>query len=306
MNNPWKIHGTKEETEGNFLKLKVAVEEKSIKAIRDIIASNVNCRSFIVRRGKENLYIRFFLEGFLILANAISEGESLDVLRVVHCYDLPEHIVIELMAAAYRMREGEFFKACEAAVFENKDLIIDKEVVPAIYHEMAAWSGEIEKDSQKAIEYNKQALGLARAGRFEIIELKIMFGLSYNKSRRDSNPLSQKERIGDFQNYKNRFRELGDDYDALRAEIEEARAIFNYSKTQNNRLEFVDNALDLVKSAHAESRRIGYVNALIQAKELLAKIYMELNKKSMAERFEKEAANLRREYDYQAPPLDKE
>lgn len=270
--------------------------------IRAILADNWNSRSFIVRRGANNCYIRALLDGFFVLSDGCEADHICDVMKTIRKYDLPEHLVIELMAASYRMKLSELFKSCESILSKEGDSLEDKEVVPGILHEMAAWAGEIDKDSDRAIEYNKRALGLARSGGYKIIELKILFGLSYNKSRRDTRPLSQKERVEDFRSYKEGFRKLGDNYDALRAETEEARAMFNYAKGQDGE---IVRALELAKNAHNESRRIGYTNALIQAKELLAEIYDYLNKKNAADRFRKEADNLRINFSYEAPPLDK-
>lgn len=299
----WEIHENPEDTKKIADKLKVFLEKKDLKGVVSILKDPYNSRSFITRRGHGNEYIENLLKGFSFVfgvenwMNLEFNEKNIDLL---HQKNIPERLLIEIMAATYRFRQEKLFFSIRNTVLNNQDKIRDAEVIAGVYHEFAAWLAEVNKDWEGAVGVNRQAIDMTKKFGFKLLENKILFGLSLNKGRRNIRQIKPKDKIDDFAKFAENFRNLGDCYDAARADLEKIGAMVELAirKNKEDRKKLLEEALKLCKKAQIEIKEIEYPNALVMAKELLSNIYLKLEKDNIAAKYKKEADNLRKFYDY--------
>jgi len=299
----FKIHNSLNRTKEVNFELENFLKDKNLEGVISILKDPCNARSFITRRGQRNKYIENLLSGFSFVFG-IENWKDLEFnansLDTVHRENIPEELLVEIMAAAYRFRHKKLFFDIYHTVINNENKIRDSKIVAGIYHEKASWLAEINNDWDGAIEANKKAINLTKKFEMNLLRNKILFGLSLNKGRRQIAQIKPKERITDFARFADIFRDMNDDHDAVRADLEKIKAMIELAvrKERKEKMEILEEALSFAKKAQVETKKMEYPNALIISKELLENIYSELGFENMALKYKKEVISLRDFYDY--------
>lgn len=299
----FKIHDSLNRTEQVNFELENFLKDKNLEGVVSILKDPCNARSFITRRGQRNKYIENLLSGFSFIFGVKNWKElefNANGLDIIHRENIPEELLVEIMAAAYRFRHEKIFFDIYHTVINNENKIKDAKIVAGIYHEQASWLAEINNDWNGAIEANKKAINLTKKFEMKLLKNKILFGLSLNKGRRHVAQIKPKERITDFTRFADIFRDMNDDHDAVRADLEKIKAMIELAvrKERGEKVKILEEALNFAKKAQVETKKMEYPNALIIAKELLEDIYLELGLENIALKYKKEVISLRSFYDY--------
>lgn len=303
-NNNWKIHKDKNDTQKIASDLKMALKKDDYLTVLSLLSSPINLKSFVVRRGEKGEYYDLILDSFLFLLKKdlsfqqIQEIKSKVLIDFVHKKELPEIILSEILAIAFHKRDEKLFKYILDVILKNKKLFKNIEVTAFALNIWGAWLGVVEKNHEKNIEVNKQALAIARDHNLGVLECKALFALCDHKGHRKEKILKPRNQVDDYENLSKKFMDLGIDYDSFRCDIELALSYLNLSKKQvgKDREKNLEKALLEAKKAQKNARKMVYPNALIRIKNILSDIYEQNGNEIQSSRYAKEAAKLREKY----------
>lgn len=304
INNSWIIHKTIQETEKIASKLEELLRKKQQQEIVFLLSSPANLRSLVIRNGEKNAYIKVLLEAFVFLLGEefgdkkIANIKSSKILDFIHREGLPEKLLAEILAANFHLKNEEVFFDVLKVIKENKNSFRDREVFAYALNIYAAWLGSFENKHEENLEVNKMVLDLARKNSLRVLECKALFALSDHKAYRKEKKLKPRKQVEDYKRLSKKFLELGNDYDALRCDIETALGYMRLSNNQTDeeREKTLKKALLIAKKAQKKSREMGYPKAFLRIKTILSYIYKEKGNELQAIRYAKEAEKLRGNY----------
>jgi hypothetical protein len=306
----WEIYDLKKTVFG-AQKLAEALEEKNDRKITKILGDAKMLRSFIVRRGEKNDYFDILKRSFEYLIEKrfgtnmgplnIPEKE---LLEYIHALNIPEQIFNELAHVAFHRRnEKDFFRLTDW-IIRNEDILENKGVVARAMHDRASWWGA-HQDVKKAIEDNKLALELSNKYGEVVVVAKAKFGLSHNKGKVKEEASSREylrpsAQANDFIALAAVLEKQGVYYDAARAKTEAAKALLKLAKRQEEKIraETLLSAKNLALESLKSAKDHYYPNAEVQAREILAKIYVVLEEPRKEKSYQKGAEETREKFLY--------
>lgn len=276
-----------------------ALRNKNIDQIRDILSDPQILRGAIINRNENNKNLILLRDSFdMMFVEKFGKKEDLYfvdskiILDWVHEIGWPENILNGMAATAFHLQDDRKFFRIINIIFENESRFENPSVVLMAMNDLASWQSAVEKNPNKAIGTNKEALGLVLESNDKVLETKIRFGMTYDKS------LKPKDKANDFENYLERFEDCGVEIEAVRAMIEAADAYANLAKGQwgnsaQLKIKNLDKAEYLAQEALKKAYDLGgYTNAIIKAHKVLQKIYTEQGDQITAEKHKKEAENI--------------
>ncbi len=300
----WQIHEKPEQTLEVVESLEGALGSKDTNQVQKILQDPKNLRSLIQRRGEKNLNYDLLEKGFDSLFREkfgptnIYHCRGSEVIDFIHEYDLPEQILVEYLDLAFQRRDKTLLNRLATIIFDNEEKIDDKSIIATVLHNIASWKASQEKDPQKALDYNRQALETANRTGDSVLAEKIKYGLTFSKN------LKPKDKIKGFEEVASSMEALDHNYDAMRARIDEALAHIELARRQrqtkqeSERKDHLDMALELIKAAHNYALLKKIPNLEVMSLDAFAEIYEEMGDKVKANRNQGKAQAAREKYQY--------
>ncbi|MDZ4384829.1 MAG: hypothetical protein U0944_00225 [Candidatus Moranbacteria bacterium] len=244
-------------------------------------------RSFVVE-GEYGILQRgfeaFLKEKFGPQADIFSvDGKQ--IIGMLHEAGLPEQYLSELSGVAFHRQDPVMFYRVLGIIFENADLLENKDLVLRARHDRASWKYSVGKNPEAAIDENAQVMSEAKEKSQEILRWKAKLGLAMQKK------LKPKDKIGDFGLIAGKMEELDHLYDAHRAKIEEARARVRLASLQSSaqdrtvREDNLESARGLIGEVLEYSRKSGYKKLA----QITLKVLEKYGKESGNKQFVREA-----------------
>jgi len=256
-----------------------ALAEKNPSRIQEILKNPGLWRGVMLNRENNNQNLLLLQAGFDRMfeeefgkTDDIYHVDSERVLDWIHKIGWPENILSEMINLSYHMRDELRFFRLINIVFSNENKFSDPSVYPRAMHDLATWQSMVEKNPSRAIETNKQVIGLSRGIGDQVLETKAGLGNVYNNSWKP------KDKIIAFEKYRKIFEENGDEVEAVRAMVEAANAYTALAQRQWEGSQKIENdnlerAEFLAEEALKKSHELGgYTNAIVRANEALQKV----------------------------------
>ena len=296
----WQIHEEPRETRMIAAELETAIKKNNLKKIADIIKSERNIRSLIVRWGERGKYILLLRQAFLLLAgpkSSMINDEKISLFIEKHNFN--PFFLAEMMAVAFHLRDTDLFYKILVYFEQRKKLFGESEAYLFALNAFASWEGSVNNNHEKNLKLNKQILEIAREKGTVIMEQKAKFALSDHKAYKTKKALRPSLRINDFNKMAKIFRDYGIEYDALRAEMEGLDSLNNLIELTTDpakRSRLIEKALVYGKQILTALKKIEYPTALIRLKRILSISYDLAGQKKFAARLKREAAIMEKKY----------
>ncbi len=272
-------------------KLKKLVLHAEPEELLDALKDSRYPETLLVLRGKKNEYSKLMYTLFIKLLDNYSNQ---DLLRLFQKQQISETIFIQMMTIFFQMRDKKAFDRILNLTFEHPEQFKNKPIIAEALHIQASWENAITKNFQKALQLNKIALSICRKNGFKLLETKILYGLTHNKSLDSMIHLKLSHQIKDYEKYYKKFLELNDEYRALRALIESYSLRIELAmrdpKKSYKEIEDVHEAL--LKLLREQKRAENYY-LLMFIKRELSKVLMILGQEKKAKQYEKEHQKLK-------------
>jgi hypothetical protein len=285
--------------------LSEALKSKNFNQIKELLKNPQIARRILLdrREGSKNLvtlqdsFDLMFQERFGPKADIFTE-ESEKILDWVHDIEWPEYILTNMLDSAYHLKDFRRFFRILTIISENENRLKDKEVLLIAQHDLATWESTASGNPSGALKINKDILGQAIKLNDKTLETKIRYGVAHNK------PLKPKEKAGDFEKLAASFDESGDEYDAIRAMAEAAKAYLALAKGQwgdskKNKFDNLEKAQTIAEESLDRAEKLKYSNGMYHAHLALAGIYAEKKDKLQANDHQREVERLKKLIGYQ-------
>lgn len=291
MQNDSEIITNEKLLTGYVAKLKKIAVIGRQEALLDALEDSRYPRTLIVLRGKENEYIKLL---YLLFTRLLSFYSSQELLKFFHERNISEMVFIQMSTVFFQMRDKGRHDQVLGSIFENDDLFESKAITAEALHAQGSWENAITKDYQKSLKLNKKALALCRKNGLKLLETKILYGLTHNKSLDSTIHLKTSSQIKDYQIYYKKFSVLNDEYHALRALIESysLRIDLSLHDTKKNHKEIETVHQALLDLLHEQKKANNYYLIMFIKREL-SKALMALGQEKKAQQYEKEYQKLK-------------
>jgi hypothetical protein len=290
-------------------KLEGALQIKDHDKVRDILSNPQYLRRLVLNRSPErgkgivdvrNGFNWLFADKFGPETSlySMSSEEIFNWLKEV---GLPEYTLSNLNTAAYHLKDEKNFFLFLRVALDNENRIEDKTVIATVLHNLATWENMVTGDKEKALEKNKEALGIVRGTQDKALEAKITYGLTFNK---DFKSKDSKKKSGDYEEYIQAFYKSGNDFDALQAMNEAAGAFIALAKNQKSpkekdlHEENLGKVEKLLEKALTGAQELNYTNALVRIYRNLSEFHRIKGENNEANEYQVEANKIKRATGY--------
>ena len=301
---------------GEFtMELDDALKSENIEQILNLLKTDYAFQSLITHRGRKDqamnqLYRGFFTvlgERFGLRRNSASVKEIFEklsksvsaeqVAKAVHEYGLPERILCDMGAVAHHQKNEPLFQWVHHVIYNQKDFLEDRTVLPTNLHDLGSFSFSARKDQARALEYNKEALAIL-GNQDPVLSAKIKIGRTLFNER-----IKSQDKARSFEEAGKMLWDAGIAHVFWRAKEYAAMEFLELAKKQKGkqverRTDNLEKAREILLEVFRNVTAVNYPNAIVRAADALDAVYQEAGDKVESKKWARTAENMRNEFLY--------